>query len=232
MELLTSKTKQCPFCAETIMAQAIKCRYCNEYLNPQRAKAIKTGRDPDADIDPETRDDQPNEDILFAASPSFWAMAPAALKALLILALGAFLMRYHIEDISWLHLSAAHAAIAANYRFLLGLALCILVGLVLLYKAVNLKMMYYEVTADRIEFSRGILDRRIDNLDMFRVIDLKMRRSILDCIVGVGTIVLTTTDKSDPEFTFEKVPYPRDLYDVVKKASLEADKKTNVVHLE
>jgi hypothetical protein len=59
-----------------------------------------------------------------------------------------------------------------------------------------------------------------------------MRRSLLDCILGIGTVVLTTTDKSDPEFVFEKVRYCRDLYDAIKKASLEADHKGSVVHLE
>ncbi|MHC4542783.1 MAG: PH domain-containing protein [Planctomycetota bacterium] len=88
------------------------------------------------------------------------------------------------------------------------------------------------MNADRIEWSRGILDRRVDNIDMFRVIDLKMRRSLLDCIFGVGTVALVTTDKSDPEFVFEKMRYSRDLYDIIKKASLEADRKTGVVHLE
>jgi hypothetical protein len=41
-----------------------------------------------------------------------------------------------------------------------------------------------------------------------------------------------TTDKSDPEFVFEKVRHCRELYDVIKRASLEADRRTGVVHLE
>jgi uncharacterized membrane protein YdbT with pleckstrin-like domain len=102
----------------------------------------------------------------------------------------------------------------------------------LLLKVVYLKMIYYEVSGDRIEWSRGILDRRVDNLDMFRVIDLKLRRSLLDCIFGIGTVALITTDKTDPEFVFEKIRGSRELYDIVKKASLEADRRTGVVHLE
>jgi hypothetical protein len=67
---------------------------------------------------------------------------------------------------------------------------------------------------------------------MFRVIDLKMRRSLLDCILGIGTVRLTTKDDSDPRFDFVKVRHCRDLYDVIKEAGLEADKKRNVIHVE
>jgi hypothetical protein len=48
----------------------------------------------------------------------------------------------------------------------------------------------------------------------------------------VGTVALVTTDKTDPKFVFEKVRNSRLLYDSIKKASLEADRRTGVVHLE
>jgi len=119
-----------------------------------------------------------------------------------------------------------------KYRLIAGLGLAALVLLILLLKMIKLKMTCYEVTADRIEWSRGIFDRKVDNLDMFRVIDLKMRRTLFDCIVGVGTVSLVTTDKTDPEFTFEKIRNSRRLYDIIKKASLKADKQRGVIHLE
>jgi uncharacterized membrane protein YdbT with pleckstrin-like domain len=99
-------------------------------------------------------------------------------------------------------------------------------------KMARLKTTRYEVSTDRIEWSRGLLDRRVDNLDMFRVIDLKLRRSLLDCIVGIGTVTVITTDKTDPEFTFEKIRDSRKLYDAIKKASLDADRRNNAIHLE
>jgi uncharacterized membrane protein YdbT with pleckstrin-like domain len=131
-----------------------------------------------------------------------------------------------------LQLTRVQATTVGQYRVIIGAGLIIAVGFFLLIRTVRLKMTYYEVTAERIEWGRGILDRRVDNLDMFRVIDLKLRRSLLDCIFGIGTVGLITTDKSDPEFVFEKVRRSRQLYDVIKKASLQADRRTGVVHLE
>ncbi len=270
MEITTynpPQTKQCPFCAETIQAAAVKCRFCNEFLNSNRAKALQAN--PAYDSQPDNAQ-KTADGILFVARPSFLAMTGSVIRGLLFLALAAFLIRYPIEELSIFQQSEplapptvtspetdaaapatdsviaetttkASSKLALNehqlvlfrrYRIIAGLGLAALVILMLLTKMTRLKTTCYEVSADRIEWSRGLLDRKVDNLDMFRVIDLKMRRSLLDCIVGIGTVTIITTDKTDPEFTFEKIRNPRKLYDVIKKASLEADRRSNAVHLE
>lgn len=34
--------KECPFCAETIRAKAIKCKHCNEFLEPPTVKNVSS----------------------------------------------------------------------------------------------------------------------------------------------------------------------------------------------
>jgi len=233
MVAVDMQTKSCPFCAETIQAAAVKCRFCGEFLNSEKAKTLQAKMESDS---ASSEEEETDASVLFADKPSLFGMAPAMIKALVVLALAWFLVKFPLEGLAsnlmGLKLTANQAFAISRYRVIAGFGLGVLAVLILLFKALKLKMIYYEVTADRIEWSRGILDRRVDNIDMFRVIDLKMRRSLLDCIFGIGTVVLTTTDKSDPEFVFEKVRYCRDLYDAIKKASLEADHKGSVVHLE
>ncbi|MFC1676536.1 PH domain-containing protein [Planctomycetota bacterium] len=223
-----SEIKQCVYCAEVIQAKARKCRYCGEFLNTRQARDLEAGL--------EAEDDEEADEFLFDGRPSLLGLAGTALKAVLFLAIAYCLMRYPIEVsvIKFLNLQLTDQQLltAAHYRFGIGLALAILIILILTLKTIRLKMIHYEVTADRIEWSRGILNRRVDNLDMFRVVDLSMRRTLLDCLFGIGTVTLITSDKSDPEFKFEKVRGVRELYDSIKEASLEADQDRGVIHIE
>ena len=239
MVFVDLETKPCIFCAEIIQARAVKCRFCGEFLNSPKAKALQAEAEARANRDteaPEEEETETDDRVLFSGRPSLWGMASQMVKCLLVLVLAGCLVKLPLEEMlnksPELKLTANEAAAISQYRVLAGLVIAALIVLRLLIAILKLKMVYYEVSSDRIEWSRGILDRRVDNIDMFRVVDLKMRRSLFDCIFGVGTVALITTDKTDPQFVFEKVRGCRDLYDIIKKASLEADRKTGVVHLE
>ena len=231
MESLRPQTKKCPFCAEKIQAKAVKCRFCGEFLCGEAQIPSPTNTPPDQNGDNPSEDDP-----LFMARPSLLGMAGAFIRGMFFFAAAGLLILYPLEN---LIVKLAHADLTENqivdvifYRTVAGVSLAIITALILLIKTIRLKMIHYEVSADRIEWSRGILDRRVDNLDMFRVVDLGLRRSLLDCIFGIGTVTLVTTDKSDPNFAFEKIKRARRLYDIIKTASLDADNDRGVIHLE
>lgn len=235
MPTQTVKTKKCPFCAEVIQWRAVKCRFCGEFLYGDRENSVSK---PYADEFAEDGQEFPldEEEVLFWSRPSLWALTGTFAKGAFFFAFAVLLVFYPVAEMLQafgdLGFSENEMLTIQGYCRMFGVGLAILVVLIVLFKAATLKSVHYEVTADRIEWARGIFSRKMDNLDTFRIVDMKLHRSLFDCLVGIGTVTLITKDKTDPEFEFHKVKKPRVLYDVLKKASLEADRKQGVIHIE
>ena len=92
----------------------------------------------------------------------------------------------------------------------------------------------YRIFRTSLELDRGLLSRRIDNLQLFRVRDLSLSQPLLGRLLGVGNVILTSTDVTTPRLVLAGVRDPRGVYDTLRRlvAASQATRQTMIVEEE
>jgi len=92
----------------------------------------------------------------------------------------------------------------------------------------------YRLFQESLEVESGIISRRIENIQLFRVRDLGLAQSILNRVAGVGDVIVTSTDQSAPHYRVRGVESPREVYDRLRElvAKSQATRRTMIVEQE
>ena len=79
------------------------------------------------------------------------------------------------------------------------LLIFVILGLmVIVFPALMLRTITYRISNYRIDFERGILSKNIDTLELWHVDDVKLHQSLLDRMLGCGTITVMSKDDTTP----------------------------------
>jgi len=88
------------------------------------------------------------------------------------------------------------------------LALTALALLIVLFKWIEVMGSLYQVTSERLIVRRGIFMKSIDEIELYRVKDVRMNFSLLNQWARIGTICLTSSDETtrSGDFIMRQVP--------------------------
>ena len=127
--------------------------------------------------------------------------------------------------------SSKGISVSRPTAFLAGLV-PILVGL--LYSWLVRFSTEYRLFPDSLEVESGVISRRIENIQLFRVRDLGLAQSVVNRLAGVGDIIVTSTDQSAPHYRLRGVQDPREVYDRLRElvATSQATRRTMIVEQE
>lgn len=101
-----------------------------------------------------------------------------------------------------------------------GVLSLVLVGLIWLgilhWKRKSLR---YKITDRTIDYEAGLLTRRIETLQLWRVLDIDLRQTFMQRLLDVAEIRVFTKDASDPELVIRGLPASRELFEALKNAA-------------
>jgi membrane protein YdbS with pleckstrin-like domain len=111
----------------------------------------------------------------------------------------------------------------------IGVALFLASNIMLMYTLLNIKSQRYKISRRLIEREFGILVKRVDSLDLGRVRDVELSQSLFQRVIGVGTIDVFSSDKTDPLMRIECLPNPRPVYEQLRDAMIEISQRRGIV---
>ena len=181
---MSSDTKPCPFCAEEIKAAAIKCKHCGSMLDGASPASPAPARAP-ADAAPQ---------VYYEGAPSWVAwFGDVVIPTVALIVVGVALAKFD-ETRVW-------AVIPAGLLMLFAA-----------YWALRLRSERVLVTSARVETQSGILSRRVDTLELWRVHDIAFSQNLIDRILFRSRITIWSQDKTAPELHLVGLPGGSELY--------------------
>ncbi len=77
----------------------------------------------------------------------------------------------------------------------------------------------YEITDQRLIVRRGLIMKTIDEIELYRVKDVRVRFSLINQLADIGTITITSSDRTtgNQEFVLRDVPAARERREGIRK---------------
>ncbi len=137
----------------------------------------------------------------------------------------------------WLNLGPFTAALLAAAGILIGAIVSgpffplVLIALVLpagymLWRYLVVRTQVFELTSERLRVTRGVINQKIDEIELYRVKDSQMIRPWWMRLTGLASIALETSDRTMPHLAIPAIHGGEDVRELLRKhVELERDRK-------
>ncbi|MEK3658666.1 PH domain-containing protein [Paenibacillus sp. FSL R5-0744] len=97
---------------------------------------------------------------------------------------------------------------------------------------VRLNTTTYTITSQRIMVKTGLIGKNVEEIELLRVRDLSVAQSIMDRMLGIGTLTVFSDDASAPQLLFRKIHDAQTVKDVLRKAVRDEKIANNISYRE
>lgn len=92
--------------------------------------------------------------------------------------------------------------------------------------------LHYTITDERIRITEGILGRARENVELVRIQDMDYSQNFSERMLNLGDIAIRSHDPSHPLVVLKNIKDPENVYEILRRAVLNARKKHNFTYRE
>jgi hypothetical protein len=83
----------------------------------------------------------------------------------------------------------------------------------------------YVLTSERLKIIRGMVSRAVENFELIRIQDIDLKQNVSERVMGIGDITIRGADESDSLIVIRNVKDPEKVYEIMRRAWLDARKR-------
>ncbi|RKP58042.1 PH domain-containing protein [Cohnella endophytica] len=89
----------------------------------------------------------------------------------------------------------------------------------------------YQITERRIIVEKGILTKKREEIQLYRIRDISLKRNLLERILKIGDITVLSTDTTSPNYTLRNIRNSVDISDLLSQSAEAARIKNRAQEL-
>ncbi len=86
----------------------------------------------------------------------------------------------------------------------------------------------YKLSEDKFIIQTGIFSLKEEEVRLYRIMDVTLKRSFTDRLWGLGTVHVCSSDKTTPEFDIVRIPHSEEVKNMLSDLVEAARKKNRV----
>ena len=83
----------------------------------------------------------------------------------------------------------------------------------------------YTVTSERLKVTTGLVSRHVEKFELIRIQDIDFKQGMTERVFGIGDVTIRGHDPSNPDIVLRNIPKPEAVYEILRRAWLDARKR-------
>lgn len=86
-----------------------------------------------------------------------------------------------------------------------------------IWKFLDVKYQKLTLTTQRLRIEEGVFSKRVDEIELYRIKDTQLKQSLIDRILGLGTVEIASSDETNPVLHIKSIRNAREMREQLRQ---------------